>query len=121
MSGAIMNGPFMEHGKSDQPSPEAILPLTKPLLIGWKERLDFVEWGLHRVKVKIDTGARTSALDAFRYELHENGQNGPFARLFLCLNANDPHKISVVEAPLLRKIVVRNSGGFCEERPLIET
>jgi hypothetical protein len=111
----------MDQGQPDQSAHEANSPPAKPLLIGWKERLDFVEWGLHRIKVKIDTGARTSAIDALRYELHENGQNGPFARLYLSLYAKDPQKISVVEAPLIRKIVVRNSGGFCEERPLIET
>ena len=79
----------MDQGQSDQSANEANVPLGKPLLIGWKERLDFVEWGLHRIKVKIDTGARTSAIDALRYELHENGQNGPFARLYLSLYAND--------------------------------
>jgi hypothetical protein len=111
----------MDYGQSDQSSFDANLPSNRPVLVGWKERLDFVAWHLHSVKVKIDTGARTSALDALRYELFENGQTGPFARLFLSLDARDPQKISIVEAPLLSKIVVRNSGGFCEERPLIET
>jgi hypothetical protein len=111
----------MTRNQSDQPAPEANIPFNTPLVIGWKERLDFVDWQLRRIKVKIDTGARTSVLDAIRYELHENGKNGPFARLHLALDHKQPLKIAVVEAPLLRKIVVRNSGGSCEERPLIET
>ena len=32
------------------------------LIVGWKEYADFPEWAVRRVKVKIDTGARTSAL-----------------------------------------------------------
>jgi hypothetical protein len=111
----------MTRDQSEQPTPEANIPFNTPIVIGWKERLDFVDWQLRRIKVKIDTGARTSVLDAIRYELHENGQNGPFARLYLALDHKQPLKIAVVEAPLLRKIVVRNSGGICEERPLIET
>ena len=35
-----------------------------PLTIGWKERVDFPDWGIKRLRVKMDTGARTSALDA---------------------------------------------------------
>ena len=41
------------------PNPEKL-----PLIIGRNELLDFPEWGVRRVRVKIDTGARTSALDA---------------------------------------------------------
>jgi hypothetical protein len=111
----------MDAGRMNRSVPEATFSSTHPLTIGWKERLDFVDWRLHRVKVKIDTGARTSALDAVGFELHEDGLIGPFARLFLSLDVKDPLKIAIVEAPLLRKIVVRNSSGLCEERPLIET
>src|SRR4051794_9632045 len=42
-----------------------------PLVIGWKERIDFPDWKLRRVKVKIDTGARTSAVGAVYYELRD--------------------------------------------------
>ena len=45
-------------------TPEPSEPTAPPLLIGWKERLDFPEWGLKSVRVKIDTGACTSALGA---------------------------------------------------------
>jgi len=44
------------------------------LVVGWKEYVDFPLLGIRRVKVKIDTGARTSALGVLTYNLVEEGQ-----------------------------------------------
>jgi hypothetical protein len=92
----------------------------RPLLIGWKEFIDFPDWGLRHIKVKIDTGARTSALGVVSYELrHEDAQL--MAELRLALRRGHPERIVVVRAPVLRMLVVSNSGGMKEQRPLIET
>ena len=90
------------------------------LPIGWKERLDFPDWGLKRVRVKIDTGACTSALGASGYELVDvEGQR--IVRLRLALNRRHPERTAVVEAPVVRMVYVTNTGGGREERPMIET
>jgi hypothetical protein len=91
-----------------------------PLCIGWKEHLDFPEWGLRHVKVKVDTGARTSALDVEDYELLPTSEGGTVARLRLALHRRRPHKVVWVEAPVLRVVEVCNSSGVRERRPLIE-
>jgi hypothetical protein len=93
----------------------------RPLVIGWKERLDFPEWGVRRVKAKADTGARTSALDALSYELFQADGRGLCVRLRLALHRARSDELHLVEAPVLRMVVVRNSGGLSEQRPLIET
>jgi hypothetical protein len=102
------------------PTPE---PGTAPgglLAIGWKEYLDFPEWGIRRVKAKVDTGARTSALDVARYVLQRRPE-GLIARMALALNRRRPSALVEVETPVLRLVVVTSSDGVREERPVIET
>jgi hypothetical protein len=86
-------------------------------LVGWKERLDFPEWGLHRLRAKIDTGARTSALHAERYTIEETDA-GLFVRLLLDL-APQRHEAREVLVPVVRLASVRSSNGVRERRPVI--
>jgi len=90
------------------------------LLVGWKEYLALPELGVKRIKVKIDTGARTSALDVVSYELRPVDA-GLVADLRLALDRKHPDRLTVVQVPVLRTIVVSNSSGIREQRPLIET
>jgi hypothetical protein len=92
-----------------------------PLTVGWKEYVGLPDWGVRRVKAKIDTGARTSALDVARWELRTAGDGSIVADLSLALDPRRPERTVMVEVPVLRMISVRNSGGACEKRPLIET
>jgi hypothetical protein len=100
--------------RSDLPTP-ALPPGT--LLVGWKEYLDFPEWNLRRVRVKIDTGARTSALDVTDCAI-EDGPDGPMARLVLHLHRT--HRMVEVTAPVCGSAVVRNTGGGSECRPVLD-
>jgi hypothetical protein len=92
----------------------------RPLLIGWKEYLDFPEWQLRRVKVKIDTGARTTALGVRHYELFPTAACGLEAELHLAPYRRHPERVRVVRVPVPRLVRVRNSGGVDEQRPLVE-
>jgi hypothetical protein len=92
----------------------------RPLLIGWKEYASFPAWGNSRVKVKIDTGARTSALDVVSCDLREEAGR-TLATLRLALNLRHPERILTVETPVLRTVLVSNSNGMRELRPVIAT
>jgi hypothetical protein len=94
---------------------------TAPVTVGWKEYVGLPDLGVRRVKAKIDTGARTSVLDAARCELRLAEGGVLIAVLSLVPSSRHPERLVTVETPVLRMLQVRNSGGVWEERPLIET
>jgi hypothetical protein len=106
--------------KSENPVAAPGASLSAPRTIGWKEHVDFPDWGIRRVKVKIDTGARTSALDVLRYDLRQT-EAGLVADLCLALSRKHPERVTVVTAPVLKTVLVANSMCIREQRPLIET
>ena len=93
----------------------------KQTVIGWKEYVDFPEWSLRCVKVKIDTGARTSALGVRHYELKTlpNGQQA--VHLQIAPYRQKPERQISVEVPVVRFVRVRNSGGCSQVRPVVAT
>lgn len=90
------------------------------LTVGWKEYVEFPAWDVPRVKAKVDTGARTSALDVRSYELWHDPDRGLMVRLRLALYRKRPERVTEVAAPVVRMTAVRNSSGLCEQRPVIE-
>jgi hypothetical protein len=101
----------------DTPGPATLA--TGLLVIGRKEYLDFPPWGLRRVRVKVDTGARTSALDVAGYEIERDGSQWQ-ARVRLVLHPHRHRRVVEVLAPVVRMARVRSTAGECEERPVIE-
>jgi hypothetical protein len=95
--------------------------MSRQVLIGWKEYVAFPELGVRRVKAKVDTGARTSALDVVSYDLREVNGTGLVATLRLALDRKHPDRLTTVEAVVTRLVVVSNSAGMREQRPLLET
>jgi hypothetical protein len=94
---------------------------TGPWPLGWREYIDFPEWKLNRVKAKIDTGARTSAIDVAGYEIRPSSHGMAVVELRLALDRHRPDRFLIVHAPVLRLVIVSNSAGMRQERPLIET
>jgi hypothetical protein len=97
---------------------EPVVP-PSPLPIGWKEYVALPEWGVRRIRAKIDTGACTSALDVAGFEV-EDTPAGPVVLMRLVLNRRRPERVRLVRAPVVRFAVVRNSGGAAERRPVVE-
>jgi hypothetical protein len=98
---------------------EAAMELTTGLLlIGRRERLSFPEWGLARVRAKIDTGAYSSALGVQKCELFQ-ADDRPMARLSISLNRRSA-RVHVVETPVAGTVTLRTSSGRLEVRTLVE-
>ena len=89
-------------------------------LIGWREWISLPELGVDRVKVKVDTGARTSALHAA--DLLATQEDGCEYVTFTLHPLQNNTQVSVsCKAPVKEHRVVKDSSGREETRVVIET
>ena len=89
-------------------------------VIGWREWVSLPELGVDHIKVKVDTGARTSSLHAF--DLREVERDG-IVRVQFSIHPEQrrSHPSISVDLPLVARRRVRDSGGKVELRPVVET
>lgn len=90
------------------------------MLLGWREWVQLPGLGVRRIKAKLDTGARTSALHAFDLrEFVRDGQDMVRFQIHPIQRSSSP--VVHAEALVVDRRTVRNSGGQQEERPVIKT
>jgi len=86
--------------------------------IGWREWVRLDALGLERVKAKVDTGARTSALHAF--EINAFDESGKTRVEFkIHPNQRDINEVVTCTADVLDQRDVTDSGGRTEKRWVI--
>jgi hypothetical protein len=81
-------------------------------VVGWRERVDFPGWGLKNVRAKIDTGARTSAIDVATIEELPDGR----IRFEVVSRIKPVRRTVWVEAMPVRTSVVKPSHGEPQTR-----
>jgi hypothetical protein len=86
-------------------------------VIGLAEYVDLPEWRVLRLRAKVDTGARSSALHV--ENLHELSRDR--VRFDVRLHRNRPERRITIEARVVRRARVRSSTGWSEMRTFVAT
>ena len=85
--------------------------------VGWREYVALPGLGIKRVRAKIDSGARSSAIDAASIE----ELSGDRVRLTLVVDRRHPDRRITIEAPIARRSRVKSAHGTVHERLFITT
>ncbi len=97
------------------------LKTNNELVLGWREWVSLPELGIEHIKAKIDTGARTSALHAFRIKKLKSTSDTPRIRVWIHPRQRSTHEEVVVDLNVFERRDVTDSGGHREERYVVKT
>jgi hypothetical protein len=88
--------------------------------IGWREYVSLPDLKIPAIKVKVDTGARSSSLHAFEMELFRK-EGMDYVRFKIHPIQRNDKKIVEVETPVFDIRRVKSSSGESSMRPVIVT
>ncbi len=108
------------HESSTAPGRKVKRLRRKKGVIGWREWIQLPELGVPRIKVKVDTGARSSCLHAFNVEVVQEADR-QIVHFDIHPLQNSIAGTVRASAELIEYRVVRSSSGHEELRPVIRT
>lgn len=85
------------------------------LIIGWREMISIPEWGIPKLRAKMDTGARSSAIDVASSEILP----GDRVRFEVVLDRKKRKRRRIIEASISRKTAIRSSTGETRNRLMV--
>ena len=96
--------------------------MSSSIIIGWREFVSLPELGIPRLKTKVDTGARTSALHACCVEVIEKAPHHKQISFIIHPQPKRfPEKSIKCIADLIDIREITDSGGHKESRCVIQT
>ncbi|CAL1240013.1 ATP-dependent zinc protease family protein [Candidatus Methylocalor cossyra] len=95
-------------------------PECARLVIGWREWVRLDSLGLPPIKAKIDTGARTSALHAFKLTTFLRG-GSRWVRFSIHPFQHDLSVVRSCEAPVVDRRAIADSGGHRQIRYIVQS
>lgn len=102
------------------------MPRAELPVLGWKEQASLPDLGVPQLRVKLDTGARSSALHVERLEVvgeHPGADGSPLPVLSFDVLSGPRHAPQrvPVQVPAIGFKHVRDTGARSERRPVIRT
>ena len=94
--------------------------MDKEITIGWQEWISLPDLAIPAIKVKVDTGAKTSSLHAENIKHFHKGFK-EYIKFDVFPVEKDSSVIISCEAPFFEKRNVKSSSGEKEHRPIILT
>ena len=89
--------------------------------IGWREWIALPGLGIGHLKVKIDTGARTSSLHAEEVEIEKRDDGKEWARFLVRPFRHEQGVVFQCEGEVVEYRNVTDSGGHRSRRPFVRT
>ncbi|MCB1163039.1 MAG: RimK/LysX family protein [Candidatus Krumholzibacteriia bacterium] len=86
-----------------------------PRLIGWREIVAIPDWGIEAIEAKVDTGARSSAIDVSQIEELPDGR----VRFHVALDRAGELLSPAVETAVSRRVRIRSSLGHAHDRLIV--
>jgi len=100
---------------------EYLLGEKDKIILGWREWVTLPYLGINRIKAKIDTGARTSSLHAFKIKKLKSATGKKQLQVWIHPRQRSTEEEVIVSVEVFDYREVTDSGGHREKRYVIKT
>lgn len=93
------------------------MAISPKITVGWRESIALPDWHIPKLRAKIDTGAKTSAIDVDQIQLLPGNK----IRFDVVLSNMHRRRRKWITTDIVRSTVVRSSNGSRETRYVVST